>query len=300
MDDLEFTIGDEQQPDEQQLEQPGDQVDDQVGRASSPGAPAGFRVPSKYNEGRFGPAPRPPADWDSGRKQTARAPWGYRTSGEKWAPFGLTPKWNKPKLNPDGPKAATGGAERAAEGRKFNAKDKYENPYARLDWLHAEEVRIVQQIREQHADTELGDPIHPKDITFRRKHDDPLSDPASTENTITLLTNVVGHKFGVPPSALPSPEKVKRTGELVADASRYYGVSLDPKSLATIKAVSAVVGCFAGIGLHVLLTKIGEWFGWNKPASSRPADGPIDATAEGRHSFNSPPPPAGPAGDTAR
>ena len=210
-----------------------------------------------------------PANFDTGRAPTDDAPHGWLNDGRPWSPYGNSAGRGKirkvPQPSMEGkdqniPRGAPGATpdRRLAPG-DLKPPASVAGLYTALDDAHKREQELVREIRAKHPETKVGDPVHPKAIgAGELMRSDPHFGPSTVADVITGATGFLALKLE-DPTAKPKPKTIDEAAAKISEASRYYGISTDPKTAATFAAVIALLACFLPAilcGLGKLIDKI--------------------------------------------
>lgn len=244
---------------------------------AAPGSPAtGSATPIFGPGNNWGQMPayrdlggvRPP-NFDPSRAPTDDAPHGYLTDGRPFSPYGNSAGRGKIRKVPQPsmewkdqniPRGAPGATpERRLAPGDLKPPASVAGLYTALDDAHKREVELVREIRTAHPESKVGDPVHPKAIAAGElMRSDPHFGPSTVADVITGATGFLALKLN-DPSAKPKPKTIDEAAAKISEASRYYGISTDPKTAATFAAAIALLACFLPAilcGLGKLIDKI--------------------------------------------
>jgi hypothetical protein len=194
-----------------------------------------------------------PADFDHTRPLDPKAaPFGWKTNGEPWSPYGTTEGRGRirvrpvPEMKDRDPcaqaQAGTAGARRVAAGDQKPAAD-VAGIHAAIDADYKHLVDSVHELKKRHPETKYGVPPHPKTIG---EGGIALVDPHFGSGGIAdVIKGVTGFLSRAlkDPDAKPADDTIKEAANKISIASRYYGISTDPKTTATVVALLAILFC---------------------------------------------------------
>jgi hypothetical protein len=228
--------------------------------------PAAGPPPAKalYDTAKYGPfnnwgqtinykeVPRP-GNYDFKRPTDSTAKLGYLADGRPFSPYGVTEQGKirtRPVPSMNGrDKAAPGAPGAPAPGRRVAPGDlkppeNVKNHYAALDELHKREQEHCAEIKRLHPETTYGQPVHPRDTGSGRVQ---LTDPLFTETELGGFLKVATRRIAKAlddKDVIPGDDAIELASKKVTAASRFYGLSDDPKVAATWGAVIALAFVF--------------------------------------------------------
>jgi len=236
-------------------------------RQPAPGAPRAesAAAPSSTPKGAtsIGPDGRtiyhykvdPPPNFDPGRAPDAkRAPLGWLKNDEPWNPYGRT-EGGKIRKRPVKPRGGAGDDPfKPTAGARKDVED-MSNLSAYLDRWKKDGQKAVDEWRRRNPDVKIGDVIDPRDVDRRLKLEDPLADVDAGEVIIGGACELVGALVDEDP---PEREKIRKVAKRLEEASRYWGVHLDNKAVATWGFVIGMIGLIGSMLFSALLRWWGE------------------------------------------
>ena len=115
------------------------------------------------------------------------------------------------------------------------------DPYARIKTLHAKTAEAVKQIRDEHPNTNIGDPVNPLDAG-PRVLDEPILPSEIAGRAIMSLYEVTAALLHV--EKIPDEKSFLKVGDSWAEASKFWGGSTSPANVALISAIVSTAMVF--------------------------------------------------------
>jgi len=193
-----------------------------------------------------------PPNFDHSRAPTSEAPHGFVDGGDPWSPYGTTKLRGaiRPKPCPEmegrdpciQAQGAAAGSRRVAAGDQKPVED-IAGINAAIDADYRHMCDGVAELKKRHPATKYGVPPHPKTIGEGAVClTDPHFAPGGIADVIKGITGFLSRALH-DPEAKPSQDTIDDAAKKISTASKYYGVSTDPKTLATALAVFAILFC---------------------------------------------------------